>query len=118
MWVWVCGSSAGVWVCKGRTQAFASLTLTPPHSLPFLQVVSASMVPRGKPHPDIYQEAMRRMGCQDPRRAMVIEDAVHGLAAARAAGAFAVGITTSGEALWHLSGHGVSMVVGWLRGCW
>ena len=30
-----------------------------------------------------------------PRRAMVIEDAVHGLRAAKAAGAFAVGVTNS-----------------------
>ena len=38
---------------------------------------------------------MRRTGCADPRRALVVEDAVMGLLAARGAGAVAVGITNS-----------------------
>ena len=52
-------------------------------------------VAKGKPAPDVYIEVLRLLGCQDPSKAMVIEDAVHGLIAARAAGAFAVGVTTS-----------------------
>ncbi|KIY92666.1 hypothetical protein MNEG_15297 [Monoraphidium neglectum] len=61
-------------------------------------IVSAAYVRRGKPAPDVYLEALRRLGAASPRsaaRALVIEDAAHGLAAARAAGAYAVAVTTS-----------------------
>lgn len=58
-------------------------------------VVSAKTVGRGKPHPDVYLEALRRVGCADAARCLVVEDAVHGLRAAQAAGCFAVGIATS-----------------------
>ena len=46
----------------------------------------------------MYLEAMRRLGIATPaaaRRALVVEDAAHGLAAARAAGAYAVAVPTS-----------------------
>ncbi len=52
-------------------------------------VVSAAYVAQGKPAPDVYLEAMRRLQAQ-PARTVIVEDAVHGLKAARAAGAFAV----------------------------
>lgn len=55
-------------------------------------IVSAQHVAHGKPAPDIYIEVLRRLECADPARAIVIEDAVHGLQAAKAAGAYAVGI--------------------------
>eukprot|EP00873_Tetraselmis_striata_P007861 jgi/Tetstr1/428125/TSEL_018177.t2 len=58
-------------------------------------VVSAKAVARGKPAPDVYQEVMRRMECAQPDRVAIIEDAVNGLKAARAAGALAVGITNT-----------------------
>lgn len=60
-------------------------------------VVSAydKNVAKGKPAPDIYLEAMRRLGVTDPSRVLIVEDAVHGLNAAKAAGAFAVGVTNS-----------------------
>ncbi|GLC33037.1 hypothetical protein PLESTB_000377800 [Pleodorina starrii] len=61
--------------------------------IPGHAVVSAAQVAAGKPAPDVYLEAMRATGCRDPRRALVVEDAVNGLKAARAAGMFAVGIT-------------------------
>lgn len=50
---------------------------------------------QGKPAPDVYIEAIRRLGCTDPQRCIIIEDAVNGLKAARGAGAFTVGVTTS-----------------------
>jgi beta-phosphoglucomutase-like phosphatase (HAD superfamily) len=56
-------------------------------------IVSATTLPHGKPAPDVYEEALRRVGCTDASRALVIEDAVHGLQAAQAAGCYAVGIT-------------------------
>lgn len=58
-------------------------------------VVSAAEVPAGKPAPDVYLEALRRMGCADPRRALVVEDAVNGLKAGRAAGAHCVAVTNT-----------------------
>lgn len=60
-----------------------------------MQVVSASYVKRGKPEPDVYIEALRRLGCTDPSRAMVIEDAANGCRAARSAGCFVVGVTNT-----------------------
>ncbi|GIL44422.1 hypothetical protein Vafri_1895 [Volvox africanus] len=61
--------------------------------IPQHAVVSASHVAAGKPAPDVYLAAMKATGCLDPRRALVVEDAVNGLKAARAAGMFTVGIT-------------------------
>jgi sugar-phosphatase len=48
-------------------------------------VVTASDVTRGKPWPDPWLEGARRLGV-DPARCVVVEDAVAGLRAARAAG--------------------------------
>jgi len=58
-------------------------------------IVSAKYVKRGKPAPDVYVETLRRMGCKNPRFAVVVEDAVNGLKAAKAAGCFTVAVTTS-----------------------
>eukprot|EP00887_Chlorella_sp_A99_P000566 scaffold17.g566.t1 len=58
-------------------------------------VVSAQHVARGKPAPDVYLEALRRLDCADASRALVVEDAVNGLKAARAAGCFTAAVTTS-----------------------
>lgn len=58
-------------------------------------IVSAKHVARGKPAPDVYLEALRRLGCADASRALVVEDAVNGLKAAKGAGCFTVGVTTS-----------------------
>lgn len=49
-------------------------------------IVSASEVGAGKPAPDVYLEVLKRMGCADASRALVVEDAVHGLVAAKGAG--------------------------------
>ncbi|KAG2490222.1 hypothetical protein HYH03_011347 [Edaphochlamys debaryana] len=61
--------------------------------VPPAHVASAAHVAAGKPAPDVYLAAMRAAGCSDPRRALVVEDAVNGLMAARAAGMYCVGIT-------------------------
>eukprot|EP00892_Ulva_mutabilis_P004666 jgi/Ulvmu1/2571/UM014_0022.1 len=58
-------------------------------------IVSAQHVARGKPAPDVYIEALRRLGCFDASHALVIEDSAHGLKAARGAGAYAVGVTNT-----------------------
>jgi len=48
-------------------------------------VFSASMVPRGKPAPDLFLLAAKSMGVS-PRHCLVIEDSMPGILAARAAG--------------------------------
>ena len=50
---------------------------------------SADEVARGKPHPDLFLHAARRMGVE-PAACLVVEDSRPGLAAARAAGMRAV----------------------------
>ena len=51
----------------------------------FRTTVSSEEVARGKPAPDVYLEATRRLGV-DPTRAAAIEDSHNGIRAAKAAG--------------------------------
>jgi HAD superfamily hydrolase (TIGR01509 family) len=62
----------------------AVLEATPLGSL-FELTVSSEEVLRGKPAPDVYLEAARRLGV-DPARCAAIEDSHNGIRAARAAG--------------------------------
>jgi sugar-phosphatase len=73
----------------------AAAQLVPPSVL-----VTADDVVHGKPHPEPFLEAARRLGV-DPRRCLVVEDAPRGLEAARAAGCFTLAVltTTPREAL-------------------
>jgi len=57
----------------------------------FEVVVSAAAVGRGKPAPDVFLEAARRLGVP-PARCLVIEDSHNGVTAARAAGMRCVAI--------------------------
>jgi beta-phosphoglucomutase-like phosphatase (HAD superfamily) len=57
----------------------------------FAFVLTSEDVTRGKPDPEIYLKAADRFGVPSPAL-LVLEDSPAGLAAARAAGAFAVGI--------------------------
>jgi beta-phosphoglucomutase-like phosphatase (HAD superfamily) len=57
----------------------------------FGATVSGEEVARGKPAPDIYLEAARRLGV-DPRRSAAIEDSTNGLRAAAAAGMLVVAL--------------------------
>ncbi|WP_332877971.1 HAD family hydrolase [Massilia sp. S19_KUP03_FR1] len=60
----------------------------------FDAVVTAADVPRGKPHPDVFLEAARRVGAL-PENCIVFEDAPLGVEAARRAGMRCVVITTT-----------------------
>ena len=51
----------------------------------FEVVVSSDEVAHGKPAPDVYLEAARRLGC-DPSGCLVAEDSLNGVRAAKAAG--------------------------------
>jgi HAD superfamily hydrolase (TIGR01509 family) len=65
------------------------------HLTPFFAAtVSSEEVARGKPAPDVYVEAARRLGV-DPRRAAAIEDSNNGIRSARAAGMRVVAIPNS-----------------------
>jgi HAD superfamily hydrolase (TIGR01509 family) len=56
-----------------------------------VHVYSASAVPRGKPHPDIFLHAAKEMGTA-PAHSIVIEDSPSGVEAAIAAGMTAIGL--------------------------
>jgi beta-phosphoglucomutase-like phosphatase (HAD superfamily) len=73
----IASTASGDWV----TGALEELRLT----TRFDAVVTGDQVERGKPAPDVYLEAARRLGV-DPRSCVAVEDSGPGLAAARAAG--------------------------------
>lgn len=60
----------------------------------FSEIVTVDVVARGKPHPDPYQEALRRFDLA-PHQAIAFEDSPTGLQAALAAGIPTVGLATS-----------------------
>ena len=59
--------------------------ITPGLADAFDAVVSSDEVAHGKPEPDVFLEAARRLGV-DPTRVLVVEDSLNGLRAAHAAG--------------------------------
>ncbi len=60
----------------------------------FEDIVSAADVCNGKPHPEVYLTAAFRASVK-PEECLVIEDSLPGIKAAKAAGAFCLGMTTS-----------------------
>ncbi|WP_434383529.1 HAD family hydrolase [Melittangium boletus] len=74
----------------------------------FPHVIGAEHVTRGKPFPDLFLAAARALGAE-PAACVVFEDAINGVLAARAAGMFAVGVTTlvPAEALREAGAHWV-----------
>ncbi len=59
-------------------------------------IYNISMVPRGKPHPDLYLHAAYKLG-MDPADCIAIEDSAIGIQAAKNAGIYCIGITTAGK---------------------
>jgi len=57
----------------------------------FPVVLSSDEVPRGKPAPDVYLEAAKRLGV-DPNRCVVVEDSGSGILAGKAAGAAVIAV--------------------------
>jgi HAD superfamily hydrolase (TIGR01509 family) len=64
----------------------------------FDAIFSADAVARGKPAPDIYLEAARRMGVP-PAQCLALEDSASGVQAARAAGMTVVAVPSRGQRL-------------------
>jgi sugar-phosphatase len=103
---------ADVVVLPGAVEALASLTsaknaiatsctvplaearITAAQLVPPSVMVTVDDVTHGKPHPEPFLEAARRLGA-DPRRCLVVEDAPKGLEAAQAAGCFTLAVVTT-----------------------
>jgi len=86
--------------------------------LQFEVIVAAGEVPQSKPHPASYLAALRAFNDRSPIKAancVVIEDSLHGLQAARAAGMPCVTLTTS-HAVEHFEGRGAAAVWASLAG--
>lgn len=62
----------------------------------FRAMVSGTGMP-GKPHPDVFLKSAQELGAP-PERCVVIEDAVHGVEGARAAGMKCIAVTTTNSA--------------------
>ena len=58
-------------------------------------VASAEDVARGKPEPDVYLRAFELLEAGPGCKKVIVEDSILGLRAARAAGAFAIGVTNT-----------------------
>ncbi len=87
--------AAGIPVCvasqasREKTELTLGLTGLARHFEPEA-LFSSRMVPRGKPHPDLFLLAASEMG-HEPERCVVVEDGVPGVRAAVAAGMRALG---------------------------
>ena len=60
----------------------------------FDALLNESMVSRPKPEPEIYQKAMAMLGV-DPTDSIIFEDSMTGIQAAKASGAYVVGLATT-----------------------
>jgi sugar-phosphatase len=81
-------------VVTSATRELAAARLGAVGIAPPAVMVNAEDVSRGKPDPEGYLAAARRLGV-DPAEALVVEDAPPGIEAGRAAGAATVGVTST-----------------------
>ena len=81
-------------VVTSATRRLAAARLAAAGIEPPAVMVTAEDVTRGKPDPEGYLAAARRLGV-DPAEALVVEDAPPGIEAGRAAGAAVVGVTST-----------------------
>jgi len=70
--------------------------LWPAQDAPFAAVVTGACIARGKPHPDVFLEAARRLDIA-PSRCVVIEDAAPGIEAAHRAGMRCAALCSKGH---------------------
>jgi len=81
-------------IATSCTRPLANARIAAAQLVPPSVVVTVDDVLRGKPHPDPFLEAARRLGV-DPTRCLVVEDAPKGLQAAHAAGCFTLAVVTT-----------------------
>jgi HAD superfamily hydrolase (TIGR01509 family) len=110
-------TAAGVLLAIGSSGVRANLELTVEScglSGRFAAIASLEDIVRGKPDPQVFLVAAAKAAVP-PGRSVVFEDAPVGIQAAKAAGMYAVGVTTTqpAAALWDA---GADEVVGDLRG--
>lgn len=60
----------------------------------FQAIVTADDIQNGKPNPEIYLKAAEKIGV-NPKLSIAVEDSVSGIRAAKAAGMYVIGITTT-----------------------
>ena len=85
-------------VATSSHQRFANIALSQFDLIPrFEFILTAESVTNGKPHPDVYLLAAKRMGLA-PSQLLVLEDSVTGSRAAVAAGANVIAIPTEHSA--------------------
>jgi mannitol-1-/sugar-/sorbitol-6-phosphatase len=81
-------------IATSCTVQLAEARIAAARLLPPSVLVTADDVTNGKPDPEPFLQASRRLGV-DPRRCLVVEDAAKGLEAARAAGCFTLAVVTT-----------------------
>jgi HAD superfamily hydrolase (TIGR01509 family) len=87
---------------SSRREALQVLPLIGPEAS-FETILAAEDVPRSKPAPDGYQQAIAALGVR-PEECLVIEDSVNGIAAGRAAGCLVLAIRAGNFGGWDQSG--------------
>jgi HAD superfamily hydrolase (TIGR01509 family) len=108
--------------CGMVTMSYASLAGVVAAALPagsFATIVTGDQVNDGKPHPEAYETAARRLGV-DPRCCVAIEDSPTGVASARAAGCRVVAVPhhvpLAPSPDWTLVSSLTEVTVEWLQG--
>ncbi len=92
---------AGIPVCVASQGSLAKTRMTLGITelrqfFPARALFSGQLVPRGKPHPDLFLHAATTMGAR-PSRCAVVEDTVSGITAAVAAGMRAIGYAADSD---------------------
>ena len=81
-------------IATSCTLPLAKARIAAAHLVPPSVLVTADDVTHGKPHPEPFLKAARRLGV-DPGRCLVVEDAPKGIEAAQAAGCFTLAVVTT-----------------------
>jgi len=87
-------------VASNSVRASVELMMERANLAPYLDVVLSNQdVEHAKPHPEIFQVAMERLG-SEPDETLVIEDNPHGIEAARASGAHVMVVQTPADVIY------------------
>jgi len=95
----------------GHTKAYATELLKDVNLAPyFTEITSSDDVTKGKPDPEIFLYAARKLGVK-PESCVVIEDAVNGVLAAKAAGIPVIAVNSSSYERQKLQSAGATVTV-------